>query len=281
MSPPSPARIRRATAGDRDAVLAFCRNTFSWGDYIDQEWDNWLADPGGVLLVAEVADVPVAVGHARMMSATEAWLEGLRVHPAQRRRGIADAMNAAGCDWARARGASIARLATETTNEPALRQVARIGFVPVAEFGYWLAAADVRAGSTERRSGQSTDLPEIRSMWHGSDVFTAGAGLAALGWGWRRLTFDDLASGLADGRILIAAGGFGLLGAVADETRLMWLDDAPAVWERLLLTARRRAADDGHSQASALLPRHAGIEAALAGAGFEQAGAYRLLAKDL
>lgn len=281
MSQPSPARIRRATPADRSAVLAFCQDTFSWGDYIADVWDDWLADPDGILLVAEVAGMPVAVGHARLMSPREAWLEGLRVHAEHRRRGIADGMNAAGCDWVRARGATVARLATEVTNEPALRQVARLGFTPVAEFGYWRADADAGITTSAVRTRRANGLDKIEATWRASDMTVAGGGLVAVGWGWRELTVDDLAAGLASGRVLTSDGGFGLLGAVADETRLMWLDGAPAVWEHLLLTARRLAADGGHSQAFALLPRHAGIEAALAGAGFEREGAYRILAKAL
>jgi hypothetical protein len=219
VSPLSPARIRRATAGDRAAVLAFCQDTFSWGDYIDQEWDDWLGDPTG--------------------------------------------------------------MATETTNDAALRQVARLGFAPLAEFGHWLADADAGITTSDVRQGRADELDKIAATWRASDVTVAGGGLVAVGWGWRALIVDDLAAGLASNRVLMGDGGFGLLGAVADETRLVWLDGAPAVWEHLLLTARRLAADEGHRQASALLPRHAGIEAALAGAGFEREGAYRILAKAL
>ena len=32
-------KIRRAKSSDKEEILGFCTNTFSWGDYIDQVWD--------------------------------------------------------------------------------------------------------------------------------------------------------------------------------------------------------------------------------------------------
>src|SRR5215468_5486230 len=55
--------IRQAQPQDKAAVLAFCAHTWDWGDYIPQVWDEWLADPSGCLLVAILADRPVALMH--------------------------------------------------------------------------------------------------------------------------------------------------------------------------------------------------------------------------
>ena len=56
-----------------------------------------------------------------MLSPGEAWLEGARVHPDHRRRGIGSLLNRAGLDWAASRGARVARLATEEENSGARR----------------------------------------------------------------------------------------------------------------------------------------------------------------
>ena len=45
--------IRNALGSDRNDILDFCKNTFSWGDYIDQVWDLWVNDSAGQLFVAE------------------------------------------------------------------------------------------------------------------------------------------------------------------------------------------------------------------------------------
>src|SRR5579863_9086839 len=83
--------IRRARPEDRAAVLAFCTNTWEWGDYIAYVWDEWLHDPQGALFVATVDEQPVGLAHMRMVSANEAWLEGMRVDPNFRQRGLSKA----------------------------------------------------------------------------------------------------------------------------------------------------------------------------------------------
>ena len=35
--------IRDAINSDKFSVLSFCKDTFSWGDYIQDVWDYWLS----------------------------------------------------------------------------------------------------------------------------------------------------------------------------------------------------------------------------------------------
>src|SRR6266496_3284069 len=51
--------IRFARPEDRDPVLAFCNETWSWGDYITNVWDDWLQNPAGQLFVATMDGQPV------------------------------------------------------------------------------------------------------------------------------------------------------------------------------------------------------------------------------
>ena len=41
--------IREANISDKNSVLKFCKNTFSWGDYIEKVWSSWL-DEGNLFL---------------------------------------------------------------------------------------------------------------------------------------------------------------------------------------------------------------------------------------
>ncbi len=43
-------RINGAKPSDKEKILDFCKNTFSWGDYIPEVWDFWIKE--GNLLVA-------------------------------------------------------------------------------------------------------------------------------------------------------------------------------------------------------------------------------------
>ncbi len=111
--------VRAARAEDKDAVLAFCRSTFSGGDYIPQTWDDWLTDSSGALLVATVEHQPVALVHAAFLHNRVAWLEGMRIHPDFRRQGIGTKIDTTARALVRERGCQIVRLATSIQNIPA------------------------------------------------------------------------------------------------------------------------------------------------------------------
>src|SRR5690242_13725158 len=102
--------VRPARPEDREAVLAFCRNTWEWGDYIEHVWDEWLTDPDGRLFVATVDGRPAGISHLAMVTKTDAWLEGLRVDPQFRQQGLARALDDAVLLEAMQRGAKYARL---------------------------------------------------------------------------------------------------------------------------------------------------------------------------
>ena len=112
----SEVTVRQARPDDREAVLAFCEHTWEWGDYIEHVWDEWLSDPHGVLLVAVLDGQPVGLLHLRMLTATEAWQEGMRVDPAYRNQGISKKLSLEAGAEAMRRGATTVRLITESTN---------------------------------------------------------------------------------------------------------------------------------------------------------------------
>ncbi len=140
--------IRLARAEDRDAVLAFCINTWEWGDYIEYVWDEWLHDPQGAMFVATVDEQPVGLAHMRMVSANEAWLEGMRVDPNFRQRGLSKALSEAMMTEAMNRGATTARLATESTN---------IASITLAEHGHMR-----RIGSFALHNAEPVTTPSKR-----------------------------------------------------------------------------------------------------------------------
>lgn len=117
--------VRRAREEDRAAVLAFCQQTWEWGDYIEYVWEQWLHDQRGALFVATMDEQPVGVAHLEMLNASEAWMEGMRVDPQFRKHGVASALFDAQISEATRRGAAIARLLTDSTNTAAIRLIER------------------------------------------------------------------------------------------------------------------------------------------------------------
>ncbi len=77
--------IREANSLDKIPILKFCKDTFSWGDYIDQVWDSWLSE-GNLFLFEK--QFPVGICHA-FYSKDQTWIEGIRVDPNFRRQKIA------------------------------------------------------------------------------------------------------------------------------------------------------------------------------------------------
>ncbi len=140
--PELPIRVRRARPGDTRAVLDFTRATWDGWDYVPSVWSDWLEATDGVLLVAVpnathqldlfgralTGERPVGIARIAMLSPDEAWLEGLRVDPGVRTRGVARLLHGACLVWARAQGATSVRYATGQENEGSHRLGARHGF---------------------------------------------------------------------------------------------------------------------------------------------------------
>ena len=77
--------IRDAQPSDKQVVLDFCQNTFSWGDYISDVWDSWISQ--GNLFVIVEGDVTIGLCHLIFTDNRQAWIEGIRIHPNYRRKG--------------------------------------------------------------------------------------------------------------------------------------------------------------------------------------------------
>ena len=78
-------KIREANISDKNSVLKFCKNTFSWGDYIEKVWSSWI-DEGNLFLFEKKS--PVGICHA-FYSENQIWIEGIRIDPKHRREMIA------------------------------------------------------------------------------------------------------------------------------------------------------------------------------------------------
>ena len=174
--------IRPARAEDREAVLAFCAHTWEWGDYIEYVWEEWLRDAQGALFVATIDNQPVAVSHLHMLSKTDAWLEGMRVDPAYRQHGLAKALDGAMITEAKRRGATNARLITESTNVTAISLIERGFFRKIGAYAQYRAFPE--AISTKQQYGlempqlaTQIDIDDIIDYLNTSNIFPAIGGL--------------------------------------------------------------------------------------------------------
>lgn len=178
----SQLEVRPAQAEDREAVLAFCAHTWEWGDYIEREWEKWLHDFQGILFVCTMHGQPVGVAHLHMLTAIDAWFEGLRVDPAYRQQGLASALTEAAMVEAMRRGATHIRLVTHFENTAAIhvfknahmRQVG--GFVPFTAIPLPQTPSRRYAGETIQLATLE-DLDDIIDYLNASNIFPPVGGL--------------------------------------------------------------------------------------------------------
>jgi ribosomal protein S18 acetylase RimI-like enzyme len=189
--------IRFARPEDREPVLAFCKNTWSWGDYIEYQWDDWLHNPSGQLFVATLNGQSVGIVYIRMVTTQDAWLQGLRVDPLFRRQGLAEALNNAALLEAMQRGATYARLLIESDNTPSIRVAERIFMRKVAGFSLLTATSQlnsVRVSQEKTQLATLSDLDEIIDYLNVSNIFPLSGGLYYTGWTAYPITAELLES---------------------------------------------------------------------------------------
>lgn len=263
-------KIRPAVASDKEAIAAFTQDTFTWGDYVVEAFDRWLEDPNGETAVAvDQDDVPIGLARWTLLSPTEAWGQGARVHPDHRRKGISSRLTEAGARWARAHDVQVLRLVTEDWNAAAQAQVSRSGFRLVSRWTMWerpvgSAAPKVagnggsRVPSEERLTlaGESECAPAYLA-WSAGPMAKASHGFITKHWTWRRMRADDLVAAATRRALWVCPAGW-LIGDVNDDDSdtfwVSWVTTAPDDAYRLLRAAIDRASLEAAERIVFLLP---------------------------
>jgi ribosomal protein S18 acetylase RimI-like enzyme len=279
--------IRPAREEDRDAVLAFCQNTWQWGDYIERVWDDWLHNPDGNLLVALAGGKPVGIEHLQMLSATDAWLEGIRVDPVYRHQGIAKALSDAILLEAMNRGATQARLITESTNIASITLVEHNFWRRVAEFTMYhaepLAELSRRDTSSDLpQLAKQDDLEEIILYLNTSNIFPLSGGLFYEAFTAYTISSDLIASKIDAGQLYLLRRWDRLDGLAFAEPRREWqgsrlyigyIDGTTDSISLLAYALRKQAADMRLDHITAHIPNLMMVQDAFLGAEYEWDGA--------
>lgn len=198
----SKVRIRAARASDKVDVTAICAQIWEEADdYVPDRWDDWLADPGGRLVVAEREGRVVGLAKLTRLTDDQWWLEGLRVSPEYQRRGIAGKLQAHLVEAFRQMERGTLRFGTHSRNEPVHRLAARDGFRHVATYRLLEAEPlDAERTSSLRRLTEA-DLDPAWNQAQGSPRYRAARGLYETFWSWENLTRDRLAHHLSAGDV--------------------------------------------------------------------------------
>lgn len=252
--------IRPAGPVDRQAMERVCAHTWDWGDYVPEVWEDWLADEAGLVLVGEWAGRVVALSKITFHSNGQVWLEGMRVEPDYRRRGIAGRFLEYSIDYARHAGARVVRLGTSSSNQAVHAIAARNGMVRVGT--YALRSAGARPeGPAPVRLGLDR-VAEVHAVLRAGPVFHHGRGLYSVDWAWQELSDRRLEELLAAEQVIgwQAAGetleAVAVLAVDAEDGRL-WIGLVDGTVEgvgQLARASRRVAFEIGAEKAAIMLP---------------------------
>ena len=263
--------IRPATHDDYDDVVAIASQTWDGEDYLQYVYHDWLEGDNRCTLVAEVDGHVAGIAQLVMLSAYEAWGQGLRVAPAHRGKGISEAITYDLFDWAREQGAVVSRAMVFSWNQAGLGQSRATGYDPITEFR-WFHPEPARAAVSDR-VGHDPDAAWV--YWTASDARDVLGGLALSmdeSWALQELTRELLRRAGEDTAVFTVTDEDGTHGfsyrtrtfeREEDGETETWAEYGVAAWEdvetaRTLIEALAAdAADIGADRTRILVPETA------------------------
>ncbi len=204
--------LRPATPADTLGMLVVTRTIWDGHDYVPGEWESWLADPVGTVVVAEHQDRVVGLARITRLCPSEWWLQGLRVDPEFQGRGVARRLHLSILAWWEAHGDGVLRL---TTYQPAVKHLcAQTGFSLAGEYSIFIAAALPDQPSGMQRISPE-QLPDPQSGFYRRDRPETYSRYMDLGWEWIWPNEERV----------IQAAGEGEAWALAGDSLLVWFED--------------------------------------------------------
>jgi GNAT superfamily N-acetyltransferase len=212
-------KFRIATDHDKDYVLDFCKNTFSWGDYIDRVWDIWITEPNSIFLVAvnvneNKIEKPIAISHGILLPEKIIWIEGIRVDPEYRSHKLATNMSLHILDYARKNGAVYSSAIVSINNEKSKGLMEKLGFKVISTWSYLSIKPIILPELnnnfiTDNNSSSSikvANLEEYQSVLNylnQSNIFKASGKKFVNSWRWYDLTEDILRMMINNKQVII------------------------------------------------------------------------------
>jgi predicted N-acetyltransferase YhbS len=188
-------RIRAARAADKADVEAICARVWEEAeDYVPEVWDDWLADPYGKPIVAQLEDRVIGLAKLTRLSADQWWLEGLRVDRKHQHQGVGGSLQAHLVEeFNRTGQEGTLRFGTHSRNHPVHRLASRDGFRHVATYRLYEAEPLPSGQALPLRQLAEGDLDPAWRLIQGSPRYRAAGGLYETFWSWENLTRERLA----------------------------------------------------------------------------------------
>ncbi len=216
--------------------------------------------------MAELGSQVVGLAKLTQLSPGEVWLEGLRVDPAHRGKGVAKALAQHQLEAALALKPRSIRFATAEVNVESLHIAGKQGFREIARFTY--VEGPVR---DEPAPSGVTPVHDVEPAWafiQASPTYRAARGLLAWGWRFPALTAERFTRLVAGGAVFAwgePARGLLVLQpdpyAPASFAAIGFLDGDEEAQGALLSFAHAWAREKGMEYLSAMVPDERRVEA--------------------
>jgi ribosomal protein S18 acetylase RimI-like enzyme len=214
--------IRRAREVDKEPLMEFIKHVWGGHDYIPYVWDSWIADRRAKMFVLLADGRQVGMNRMRQLPDGSVWMEGVRVHPDYRGKGLAGMLGENSMKVGRKGGATVFRLTSNARNRAAHRQVAKLGFREISRLSTYEPKKGQRFAP---QKGVETPGPgmlrEVATELRGTKEFGLGAGVYWDGFTATALTDGVIGKLLADGAILTCEGAIAV-SKVGGEGRMNW-----------------------------------------------------------
>ena len=123
------ATVRKLRKSDRNDIMEISHHIWEGHDYLSSVVDQWLQDQNSNFYGVEVDGHVVAVGNLRLVEGGRTgWMEGLRVHPEYRGRGLANDITRHIVGRAEHLGVGRLRYTTSDENVASLKLAKMAGF---------------------------------------------------------------------------------------------------------------------------------------------------------
>ncbi len=266
---------RPALQKDTDEVMELCAHIWEGGDYIPQVWEDWMKDPQGMLGVAEMNGHIAGIFKLTRFQEQEWYMEGLRVHPDVRDRGVAAHIHNYVLEtWRRVGGGRI-RLTTGSYNVKIHHLCEQSGFRRVAEFIPY--RAPVMQEAVPHFSVLSMDEAEKALQFVlDSPSHALSSGLINLGWVYADPQLKHLQEAIQEKHAWWWKGGTGFISIWEDredEQRspgIQLLGCSLEEMDELLMDYRRLMGSLGYATAGWVAPNQPPAISSLEKVGFER-----------
>jgi GNAT superfamily N-acetyltransferase len=226
-------KIRVARRSDKEIILQFCTNTFSWGDYIDKVFDIWYAEPYGRLLVADTggnirnkdeqykAATAIAVSHVVLCpDKKRIWIEGIRVHPSYRRHRVATALIGKMLQYGKQKGAKETSAIISSRNIASQSLFKNNGFEIVSKWRYYKIPLcnkinEVRNSKINTRIASLKDIDDIWNYLRFSEIYRLSGKLYFNAWRWYPLNYKTILDFIKKQRLIVTENNRSTIKGVA------------------------------------------------------------------